>query len=59
MSLRSLLAPTRGVTIKGHRLELNEEAMKDAIVRVRDFLRRTIGHQWLRDTNAKRQWWAL
>jgi dienelactone hydrolase len=36
------LAPTRGITIKGHRAEYNEEAMKDSIVRVRDFLQRTI-----------------
>jgi len=37
------LAPTRGITIKGHRAEFNEEATKDSIVRVRDFLQRTIG----------------
>lgn len=37
------LAPTRGITIKGHRAEFNEDAMKDSIVRVRDFLQRTIG----------------
>ena len=39
------LAPTRGITIKGHRAEFSEEATKDSIVRVRDFLRRTIGGQ--------------
>jgi len=37
------IVPTRGVTFQGHRIEYNEEALKDAIVRVRDFLRRTIG----------------
>jgi dienelactone hydrolase len=36
------LVPSRGVTVKGHRVEFNEDATKDAIVRVRDFLRRTI-----------------
>jgi dienelactone hydrolase len=39
------LAPMRGITIKGHRAEFNEEATKNAIVRVRDFLQRTIGGQ--------------
>jgi dienelactone hydrolase len=39
------LAPTRGVTAYGHRVEYNEEAMKNAIARVRDFLQRTIGVQ--------------
>jgi dienelactone hydrolase len=39
------LAPTRGVTAYGHRVEYNEEATKNAIVRVRDFLQRTIGVQ--------------
>jgi hypothetical protein len=39
------LAPTRGITIKEHRAEFNEEATKDSIVRVRDFLQRTIGGQ--------------
>ena len=39
------LAPTRGITIKGHRAEFNEEATKNSIVRVRDFLQRTIGGQ--------------
>jgi dienelactone hydrolase len=37
------LAPTRGTTVHGHRVEYNEDATKDAIVRVRDFLQRTIG----------------
>jgi dienelactone hydrolase len=37
------LAPARGLTVHGHRVEYNEDATKDAIVRVRDFLRRTIG----------------
>lgn len=37
------LVPTRGVTFLGHRVEYNEEATKDSIVRVRDFLQRTIG----------------
>ena len=35
--------PTRGVTAYGHRVEYNEEAMRNAVVRVRDFLQRTIG----------------
>jgi len=39
------LAPTRGVTAHGYRVEYNEEATKNAIVRVRDFLQRTIGVQ--------------
>jgi dienelactone hydrolase len=39
------LAPARGVTFQGHRVEYNEEATKNAIVRVRDFLQRTIGAQ--------------
>ena len=38
-----LLAPGRGITVKGHRAEFNEEAMRDSIVRVREFLQRTIG----------------
>ena len=37
------LAPGRGTTVHGHRVEYNEEATKSAIVRVRDFLQRTIG----------------
>lgn len=37
------LAPTRGIVILGHRAEFNEAATKDSIVRVRDFLQRTIG----------------
>jgi dienelactone hydrolase len=37
------LVPTRGVTFKGHRVEYNEEATRNAIVAVRDFLQRTIG----------------
>jgi dienelactone hydrolase len=37
------LAPTRGVTFLGHRIEYSEDATKNAIVRVRDFLQRTIG----------------
>ncbi|HZA92618.1 MAG TPA: dienelactone hydrolase family protein [Gemmatimonadales bacterium] len=39
------LAPGRGITIKGHRAQFNEDAMRDSIVRVRDFLQRTIGGQ--------------
>ena len=39
------LVPTRGVTAYGHRVEYNEEATKNAIVKVRDFLQRTIGGQ--------------
>jgi len=39
------LAPTRGITSHGHRVEYNEDATKNSIVRVRDFLRRTIGVQ--------------
>ena len=39
------LVPTRGVTFHGHRVEYNEEATKNSIVRVRDFLQRTIGMQ--------------
>ena len=39
------LAPTQGVTAYGHRVEYNEEATKNAIARVRDFLQRTIGVQ--------------
>ena len=39
------LIPTRGVMAYGHRVEYNEEATKNAIVRVRDFLRRTMGVQ--------------
>ncbi len=38
-----VLVPTRGVTAYGHRVEFNEEATKAAIIRVRDFLQRTIG----------------
>jgi dienelactone hydrolase len=37
------LTPGRGVTTHGHRVEYNEEATRNAIVRVRDFLQRTIG----------------
>jgi dienelactone hydrolase len=36
------LIPTRGVSFHGHRIEYNEDATKNAIVRVRDFLQRTI-----------------
>jgi dienelactone hydrolase len=39
------LAPTRGITIKGHRAEFNEEATRNSIVRVRNFLQQTIGGQ--------------
>jgi dienelactone hydrolase len=39
------LVPTRGVTFHGHRVEYNEEATKNSIARVRDFLQRTIGMQ--------------
>jgi dienelactone hydrolase len=39
------LAPTRGITVHGHRVEYNEDATKNAIARVRDFLQRTIGAQ--------------
>jgi len=39
------LAPERGITVKGHRAEFNEGAMRDSIVRVRNFLQRTIGSQ--------------
>jgi hypothetical protein len=35
--------PTRGTTFKGHRVEFNEEATRNAIARVREFLLRTIG----------------
>ncbi len=38
-----VVVPTRGLTVFGYRVEFNEDAMKDAIVRVRDFLQRTIG----------------
>jgi len=34
--------PSRGVSYKGHRLEYNEQATRDAIGRVRRFLERTI-----------------
>jgi dienelactone hydrolase len=34
--------PSRGVTYKGHRVEYNEQATRDAIGRVRRFLQRTI-----------------
>jgi dienelactone hydrolase len=37
------LAPGRGVSVHGHRVEYNEEATRDAITRVRDFLERTVG----------------
>jgi len=37
------LISTRGVMSHGHRVEFSEEATKDSIVRVRDFLQRTIG----------------
>lgn len=36
------LAPGRGITYKGHRLEYNEEATRNAIARVRDFLKRQL-----------------
>jgi len=39
------LVRTHGVTFKGHRVEYNEEATKNSIMRVRDFLQRTIGVQ--------------
>jgi dienelactone hydrolase len=39
------LAPGRGVTAYGHRVEYNEEATRNSIVRVRDFLQRTIEAQ--------------
>jgi dienelactone hydrolase len=37
------LVPSRGVTSHGHRVEYNEAATREAIVRVRRFLQRTIG----------------
>jgi dienelactone hydrolase len=37
------IVPTRGTTMFGHRVEFNEDAMKDAMVRVREFLERTLG----------------
>lgn len=36
------LIPSRGLTVKGHRVEFNEEATRNSITRVRDFLQRTI-----------------
>jgi dienelactone hydrolase len=39
------LIPTRGLTVKGHRVEYNEEATKNAVARVRGFLQRTIAGQ--------------
>jgi hypothetical protein len=36
------IVPTRGVTFQGHRIEYNEDALKVSIVRVREFLQRTI-----------------
>lgn len=36
------LVPSRGVTFQGHRIEYNEEATKNSIARVRDFLQRTL-----------------
>jgi dienelactone hydrolase len=39
------LAPERGVSSHGYRVEYNEEATRNSIVRVRDFLQRTIGGQ--------------
>lgn len=36
------IVPTRGVTFQSHRIEYNEDALKDSIVRVREFLQRTI-----------------
>jgi dienelactone hydrolase len=35
--------PTRGVNAYGHRVEYSEEAMRDAVMKVRDFLQRTVG----------------
>jgi dienelactone hydrolase len=37
------LAPGRGISSFGHRIEYNEAALRDSIERVRDFLRRQIG----------------
>ena len=37
------LAPGRGVTVHGHRVEYNEDATRNAIAKVRDFLKRTLG----------------
>lgn len=37
------LSPGRGVMAHGHRVEYNEDATRDAIEKVRDFLKRTIG----------------
>jgi hypothetical protein len=37
------LIPSKGITVKGHRVEFNEEAARNAIARVRAFLQRTIG----------------
>jgi dienelactone hydrolase len=42
-NLDLFLVPTRGTTFKGHRVEFNEEATRNAIARVREFLLRTIG----------------
>ena len=39
------LAPSHGVTSHGYRVEYNEEATRNSIAKVRDFLARTIGGQ--------------
>lgn len=44
-SLDLSLVPTRRLTFLGHRVQYDEEATKDSIVRVRGFLQRTIGAQ--------------
>lgn len=44
-SLDLSLVPTRGLTFLGHRVEYDEEATRNSIVRVRGFLQRTIGTQ--------------
>jgi dienelactone hydrolase len=36
------LAPGRGVSVHGHRVEYNEDATRNAVARVRDFLRRML-----------------
>lgn len=37
------LSPGRGITAYGHRVEYNEDAHRESVVKVRDFLQRTIG----------------
>src|SRR3990167_3423396 len=55
-NLGTSLVPTPGTTFKVHRVEFHEDATRNAIVAVRDFLRRAIGVQELNEGLSGVHW---